>query len=227
MTTLTRPKALLFDLDGTLLDTAPDLVGTLLHLRRIRGLPESDESTFRSFATRGALGLLEAGFAGNPDINPAELRDEFLAHYAANLWVRSRPFDGVEALLDVLADAGLAMAVVTNKVEALARPVLEQAGWQQRFDCLVAGDSTPRSKPHPDPVLEACRQLGIDPVETIFIGDDHRDVLAGQAAGSATIVAGWGYLPPGDDGRGWGADAVIEHPLELTGLLNLEGMQQT
>jgi len=214
-------RAVLFDLDGTLADTAPDLVGTLLELRRRRGLGGLDEAELREHATRGAIGLLEAGFKDIDGIEPSELRQEFLDHYADHLWVRSRAFPGVDAALARLADAGLGLGVVTNKVEALAQPVIERAGWIRRFGCLIGGDTLTRSKPDPAPVIEACRRLGVTPSEAVFVGDDRRDVLAGQAAGVRTVVARWGYLPSGEDGTTWGADAVIDRADELDAFLGL------
>jgi N-acetyl-D-muramate 6-phosphate phosphatase len=216
----TGTRAVLFDLDGTLVDTAPDLVGTLLALRQARGLAALDEALLRPHATRGALGLLEAGFGPETGIEPASLREEFLAHYAANLWQRSRPFEGIVDLLAALAGMDLAMGIVTNKIEALARPVVHHAGWSDFFGSLVAGDTADRSKPDPAPVLLACAQLGVSPAETWFVGDDRRDVEAGRAAGTRTVIASWGYLPPGENIGDWGADRIIDHPLELLELLD-------
>lgn len=215
-----RYRAVLFDLDGTLVDTAPDLIGTLQALRAVRGLPELEGDLLRPFATRGAIGLLEAGFGPETGIEPASLREEFLSHYAANLWKLSRPFDGVEALLADLLGRGLELGIVTNKVEALAGPVVEHAGWAAHFGCLVCGDTAVRSKPDPAPVLLACERLGVKPAEVCFVGDDRRDVIAGQAAGTATVVAAWGYLAPGEDPAGWGADVIIDQPLALLDHLN-------
>jgi N-acetyl-D-muramate 6-phosphate phosphatase len=208
-------QAVLFDLDGTLVDTAPDLVATLLHLRAQHGLGPMDAAELRHHAGRGALGLLEAGFAHQTDIDPSSLRQQFLDHYTANLWVHSRPFSGIEVQLEALQAAGIAMAVVTNKIESLARPVIEKAGWQAHFPVVVAGDTTARSKPDPAPVIEACRRLGVDPCCTLMVGDDRRDVQAGRGAGSATLVAAWGYLKSDESPEDWGADGVIDHPGQL------------
>jgi N-acetyl-D-muramate 6-phosphate phosphatase len=215
------PRAVLFDLDGTLVDSAPDLIGTLLHLRAERGLPPVEVAALRPMASRGALSLLEAGFGSESGIDPASLREAFLEHYAANLWVQSRPFDGIQELLELLKSDAVALGIVTNKVESLAVPLLEQAGWSKLFDCLIAGDSTPKSKPDPQPVLEACLRLGVSPEQTLFIGDDLRDIRAGRAAGTCNIVAAWGYLPAGESGHEWGADAVIAHPAQLPACMKL------
>ncbi len=213
-------QAVLFDLDGTLVDTAPDLVATLLHLRDLHGLAPMDARGLRPYASRGALGLLEAGFADQRHLDPNGLRQKFLDHYADNLWVNSRPFDGIEGLLERLKESGLELAVVTNKMESLARAVIESAGWQAHFPVLVAGDTTASPKPDPAPVIEACRQLGIDPGSAMMVGDDHRDILAGQAAGASTLVAGWGYLPADVNIAEWGADGVIARPSQLEQFLS-------
>ena len=214
------PRAILFDLDGTLVDTAPDLVASLLHLRARYGLEPMDESLLRPHASRGALGLIQAGFADQSGIDSASLRQQFLDHYAANLWVRSRPFQGIELQLERLRATGIAMAVVTNKVEALARAVIENAGWQAHFPVVIAGDTTTRSKPDPAPVVEACRRLGIEPARALMVGDDQRDIQAGRSAGTATLVAGWGYVPPGAELSDWGADSIIAQPEELEDFVN-------
>ncbi len=217
---LTCPRAVLFDLDGTLIDSAPDLIATLMHLRVRHGLRELPPERFRPMATRGAIGLLEAGFAGVQDVEPGALRDDFIDHYRANLWRLSRPFAGIEALLERLAAAGFRLGVVTNKIEALAVPLLEQAGWGDRFGCVIAGDTTARSKPDPEPVLEACRRIGVAPHQAVFVGDDERDMLAGRRAGAITVAAGWGYLPEDLARERWPADAWIERPDELDAILN-------
>lgn len=216
-------QAVLFDLDGTLVDTAPDLVASMLVLRQRAGLEEVDPAAFRHHASRGAVGLLEAGFAGQPVADLAALREAFLDHYRDNLWVHSQPFDGVEAVLEQLAAAGLQLGIVTNKPGFLTMPLLARAGWDDRFGCVIAGDTVAHAKPHPEPVVEACRRLGTEPGRCLFVGDDRRDVEAGRAAGVVTAVAGWGYLPPGEDGRGWGAEWYFAEPVGLLGLFAGEG----
>jgi len=213
-----RLHAVLFDLDGTLVDSAPDLVDTVVWLRAQHGLDPIETSGLGMLASRGALGLIEAGFSDRADLDRAALREQFLAHYTRHLWVRSRPYEGVEPLLDALRERQIALAVVTNKPTALARAVIEAAGWQKRFDCLVGGGCTALPKPHPAPVLEACRRLAIAPGDTWMIGDDRRDIEAGRRAGSLTIAAAWGYLA-GDDPAGWNAHQIVSAPDELHSLL--------
>lgn len=216
-----RPEAVLFDLDGTLADTAPDLIGALERLRRELRLPAMDTRPLRNVASRGAPAILEAGL---PELQAAEresLRVRYIDDYAARCWEASRPFDGMPDLLEGLESAGLRWGVVTNKIERLARLVLDRAGWAGRAGCLVAGDSTPRPKPAPDPVEAACRRLGVAPAATVFVGDDRRDVIAGRAAGARTVAALWGYIPPSERVSAWGADWSAETPARLGALLRL------
>ncbi len=219
MSGLKRPIAVLFDLDGTLIDSAPDLIATLNRLRVDRGLTPLAAASVRHLASTGARGLVQGGFPGADQRLTAQLVERFLTDYRENLWQDSRPFAGIEQLLSELEQRGMKWGVVTNKVSGLARPTLQAAGWLERAGCLVAGDSTPEPKPSPQPVREACRLLGCRPDQAWFVGDDERDVMAGRSAGTATIVASWGYLPPDQSGRDWGADCVIDQPLQVLELM--------
>lgn len=208
-------RAVLFDLDGTLADTAHDLIAAVNRVRAHIGLPPADPAGLRPHASRGAAGLMERGL---PELSPDQRepwRQLFLDHYRANCWHLSRPFPGIEALLDRLEAAGIQWGVVTNKLECLTRPILEQAGWLDRAGCVICGDSTTAPKPAPDPVRAACARLGVAPAEVVFIGDDRRDVDAGSAAGSATGVALWGYIEPGEQPRSWAADWWFESAAEV------------
>lgn len=216
--TVAPPDALLFDLDGTLADTAPDLIAALNRVRAGLDLPPMDLPELRNHASRGALGLLDAGLPEIAVARRADWREAFLDHYTASVWTRSSAFAGIGALLDALDAAGRPWGVVTNKPEALARAVLAAAGWLERSACLVGGDTVARPKPAPDPVLAACRGLGLDPARVAFVGDDRRDVDAGRAAGARTWVALWGYIDPGEDPRSWGADRLVADPAELQAL---------
>ncbi|HLS05848.1 MAG TPA: HAD-IA family hydrolase [Wenzhouxiangella sp.] len=220
------PAAVLFDLDGTLIDSAPDLVLALNRIRAERGLDALGVDMMREFVSRGARGLLKAGmpdWADMPADRQNRLLNQLLDYYEAACWVKSRPFDGIPSVMKALEERGIAMGIVTNKVNRFARPVLEQAGWSARFGCLVAGDSTNLPKPAPEPVLMACELLEVPPGEVFFVGDDKRDVLAGAAAGTRTVVAAWGYLPAGDNGTGWGADRMAKTPADLLTALNIPG----
>lgn len=218
------PEAVLFDLDGTLVDSAPDLLAALDHVRGCFDLPPGEHRQLREHVSRGANGILAAGFPGwsglaERDRDP--LRERLLDYYAEHVWERSEPFDGIRMLVDQLRKRGIAMGIVTNKISRFAEPVLEAAGWGGHFDCVITGDRVARPKPDPEPVLAACRALGVKPEKTVFVGDDRRDVQAGAAARSRTVVAAWGYIPAGERPARWNADAVIKRPAELLAFLSL------
>src|SRR5690554_5374395 len=192
--------AVLFDLDGTLIDSAPDLIAALDFVRGELGLPPTpDRVALRAQVSRGAAGLISTGLPELDETARETARNGLLDYYGAHPWVHSRLFEGVGELLDTLTRRGFKLGVVTNKIARFAEPVLAAAGIADRFGSLVAGDQVARSKPHPEPVLAACRELGVAPESALFLGDDRRDVQAGQAAGSQTWVAAWGYLPAGCD----------------------------
>jgi 2-phosphoglycolate phosphatase len=215
---LIAPRAILFDLDGTLADTAPDLAGAMNRLRIERGLPPTPYEQLRPVASAGARGLIGAAFglkAG--DEGYEELRVAFLDNYAGALAVESRLFDGVPALLGTLLDHGLVWGIVTNKAARFTDPLVPQIGLGEAR-CVVSGDTTPHSKPHPEPLLEAARRLGLAPQECWYVGDDLRDIQAGHAAGMTTIAAAWGYCGNVEP-MIWGADAIAETPLQVFDLI--------
>lgn len=217
-------RAVLFDLDGTLADTAPDLVAAVARLRKRLGLPETDLSHLPALAGRGAVALMRAGIPELDEHEREAWRETYLDDYLEHCWVASRAFDGVEDLLERLQLMGLVLGVVTNKIERLARPVIERAGWKHVFGSVIAGDSVSRPKPAADPVLEACRQLGVDPAAALFVGDDERDVQAGRAAGTRTAAAAWGYLGADQRPESWRADLLVDRPIGLlAGLAKLQG----
>ena len=209
-------RAVLFDLDGTLADTAPDLAGAVNRMRRRRGLEDLPLARLRPVASSGARGMLAAGLAKTPaDADFEALREEFLAEYASALDVESRLFDGVSQLLEALQRARQPWGIVTNKAMRFTAPVVAGLGLGAA-GVVIAGDSTPHAKPHPAPLLAACERLGVGAAECIYIGDDLRDIQAAKAAGMPSIAAAWGYLGEAGDVNEWGADVVVEHP---TGLL--------
>ena len=202
-------KALLFDLDGTLVDSAPDLAGTANDMRLQRGLPTLPYETLRCHAGSGARGMLGAAFALAPDApGYPPLRDEFHALYATRLLRLTCSFEATPRVLQALAERGLVWGIVTNTAMRFAEPLVQALGLSQ-CAALVAGDSTPHTKPHPAPLLEAARRLGVAPADCAYVGDDERDVIAGRAAGMFTLAAAWGYLGPGQDPHAWGAHAVL------------------
>lgn len=186
-------KAVLFDLDGTLLDSAPDLIASLNHLRTGLGLAALPVAELRHFVSRGAIGLIKAGMPPCDDETLVLWREAFLSHYQDNSYIHSRPFDGVEILLKGLKDKGIPWGVVTNKMELLSVPLLEKTGWLSSVSALVYGDTVTSSRPDPEPVLAACRKIGIEPGNALMVGDDPRDVEAGRRAGCHTAFALYGY----------------------------------
>lgn len=212
-------RAVLFDLDGTLADTAPDLGGAVNRMRARRGLDALPIERLRPVASAGARGMLGVGFGLAPsDAGYDALREEFLIEYAGALDRDSRLFDGVADCLAALGARGLPWGVVTNKATRFTGPVVAGLGLDGAA-VVIAGDTTPHAKPHPEPLFEACRRLGVAPQDAIYVGDDLRDVQAARAAGMPAVAAGYGYLGESPDLAAWGADAVIDTPLALLDLL--------
>lgn len=215
---LTRPRAILFDLDGTLADTAPDLAGALNRLRVARGLAPTPYELLRPFASAGARGLIGAAFGLKPGEEGYEdLRVGFLANYAEALAVESRLFDGIPALLVGLRDYDLVWGIVTNKAACFTVPLVQQIGLHDAA-CVISGDTTAHAKPHPEPLLEAVRRLGLAPQDCWYVGDDLRDIQAGRAAGMPTIAAAWGYCGHAEP-ETWGADELVSAPLDILHLI--------
>ncbi len=213
-------RAVLFDLDGTLADTAPDLGAAANKMRIARGLPALPLAALRPFASAGARGLIGAAFGIGPDDAAfAALREEFLANYTADICVATTLFDGIAPLLDDLARRDVRWGIVTNKVTQLTKPLVALLGLAQTTGCIVCGDTTPHPKPHPAPLLHAAQALDVAPAAVVYVGDDLRDIQAGQAAGMHTIAAAYGYcgdaLPP----SAWGADHVADSIGHLQHLL--------
>jgi len=208
-------KAVLFDLDGTFADTAPDLCYALNLMRTARGLAPVALAVTRPVTSMGARGLLGAGFGISPDHSDyLALRDEFLDLYEQNLCHDTRLFPGTLELLADIEARGLKWGIVTNKAERFALPLLEQLRLGSRAACMIGGDTTGKLKPHPEPLLAASRKIAIVPEACVYVGDDPRDIAAGRAAGMMTVAVTYGYLN-GSDPADWGADAVIDHPHEL------------
>jgi 2-phosphoglycolate phosphatase len=209
-------RGVLFDLDGTLADTACDLAAALNAVRRARGLGELPLEHLRPHASHGARGLIGAGFGLAPgDAGFEDLRDLFHAAYEAALCVHTRPFEGVAETLAELARRGLSWGIVTNKASRFTLPLLAQVDFGLPPACVVCGDTTPRSKPHPEPLFEAARRLGLPPGQCVYVGDAERDVQAGLAAGMATLAATYGYLRDDEDPVAWNATGLVAHPSAL------------
>lgn len=215
-------RAVLFDLDGTLLDSAPDLAAAADQLRVRGGLPSLPLSHYRAHAGAGARGMLRVAFGIGPEhATYDQHRIDFFDLYEQSLTERTVAFDGVDALLAALQVQGLSWGVVTNKAQRFAVPLTGAMPLFDRAAAIVCGDTTPHAKPHPEPVLEAARRVGFAPADCIYVGDDLRDIQAGRAAGMRTVAACYGYLGPDADVRTWGADAQVNSPLELLKLLDL------
>ena len=213
-------EAVLFDLDGTLADTAPDLGYALNQQRIARGLSTIPLELIRTEASAGARGLLGLGFNISPsDSDYPDMREEFLDLYAARLCHDTQLFPGVSELLDQLDIRKLPWGIVTNKPARFAKPLIHLLGLSQRAACLISGGDTTHSKPHPEPLLTASHALAIAPDTCIYLGDDMRDVEASLAAGMEPVIARYGYLGNGHPPESWGARYLIDHPRELLAYL--------
>jgi len=209
------PRVALFDLDGTLLDSAPDMAATADRMLAARGRPPVDPAMLRQHVSRGARAMVAAVFPELDEAGRDALVPEFLQVYRQELGRHSMLFDGVDTVLRALEADGARWGIVTNKAEYLARDVVAGLGWQSRCAVLVGGDTFAEKKPHPLPLLEAARALGVEPADCVYVGDDERDVVAARAAGMPSIAVLWGYRLDGDDPETWQADAVARQPREL------------
>jgi 2-phosphoglycolate phosphatase len=212
------PRAVLFDLDGTLADTAPDLAAAVNWLRTERGLDPTPYSVLRPTASAGARGMIGAAFGLAPgDEGYEELRLQWFDRYQDNMAVESGLFEGIEHLLRGIEESGMAWGVVTNKPARFTDPLIPQIGLAHA-GCIVSGDTMPHAKPHPAPLLEGARRLGLAPQHCWYVGDDLRDIEAGRAAGMVTVACGWGYCGEIEPST-WGADFLCHSPADLLELL--------
>lgn len=215
-----RPvKAILFDLDGTLLDSAPDLVAALNWLRKTEGLPPLDTQSMSQNVSHGAVGMLTAGMPATSEDQFAEWKNMFLNRYATVGYRDSRLYDGVPELIAGLRQQGIPWGIVTNKMKSLTLPILEASGLAEQSACVVCGDTLDRSKPDPAPVLFACEQLGVDPGDTVFAGDDIRDLQAGRSAGAMVAAVMYGYGSHKIDAAQLADNVAVYSPWEFLDLL--------
>jgi phosphoglycolate phosphatase len=212
--------AVLFDLDGTLIDSAPDLGAAANQMRVARGMSVLPLESYRPMAGAGARGMVGVAFGVGAD-DPAfvALREEFFSNYAACMTQRTVAFDGVAQLIADLELRSLPWGIVTNKSSRFTDPLTQAMPLFAGAGAVVSGDTTPHAKPHPEPLFEAARRLGVDPTQCVYVGDDERDVAAGLAAGMKTVAATYGYLGNKTEIKGWGAHAEINSPLALLQLL--------
>ncbi len=218
-------EAILLDLDGTLVDTAPDLVGVLNALLNDRNLPPVPFAIARNEVSNGALGLIRLGFPNHGEADGEtgvckELRQEFLEIYTRRVCINSRLFMGFESILAFLHNASIPWGIVTDKPHSMTVPLLEALDLPHPPGCVVSGDRLPQRKPHPAPLRLGADEVGVTAEHCVYVGDARRDIDAGRAAGMATIAAAYGYIRPGDDPSDWGACAVIRRPADLLEALN-------
>lgn len=214
-------RAWLFDLDGTLVDTAADLGRAANHIRALHQLPPRPLADYRPVASAGARGLIARALDLPPDHPAIEgLREPFLEHYRANLAEHSRLFEGLETVLDRMEARGIAWGVVTNKPAWLTRPLMAALGLDRRAAVCVSADEAKAPKPAPDALLLACERAGLEATACVYVGDDRRDIEAGRAAGMHTLAVRWGYLGTGGPIETWGADQIVDCPSALLGLLD-------
>jgi phosphoglycolate phosphatase len=215
---LPAPRAVLFDLDGTLADTAPDLAAAVNWMRTERGLEPTPYAILRPTASAGARGMIGAAFGLAPgDEGYEELRVQWFERYQSAMAVHSTLFDGISDLLEGITGAGMAWGIVTNKPARFTDPLVPLIGLAHA-GCVISGDTTPHAKPHPAPLLEAARRLDIVPAHCWYVGDDLRDIEAGRAAGMVTVACNWGYCGSIDPAT-WGADHLLDTPQQLLRML--------
>ena len=214
--------AVLFDLDGTLIDSASDLGNAANQMRLDRNMVSLPLLDYRCMVGSGARGMISVAFGLTPEnVDFEALKQEFFSNYEARLTSCSVAFAGVPELIQRIQRAGLSWGVVTNKAKRFTLPITQAMPLFANAGSIVSGDTTPHAKPHPAPLLLAASQLGFTPDRCVYVGDDERDIIAGKAAGMRTVAAAYGYLGAGADYRMWNADAAINSPLDLASLMNL------
>lgn len=219
--------AVLFDLDGTLVDTAPDMVAVLQDMQRDHGMDPVDYSTARSFVSNGAMGLVGLAFPGVDTKFRDRLYHEYLDRYELAVCSQSSVFPGLLDMLDELEKRACPWGVVTNKPERMTRPLLDKLGLGDRVSCSISGDTLPQRKPDPAPLLHASALIGVAAEKTVYVGDALRDIQAGKAAGMQTIAAAYGYIVSGDDPLSWNADFIVSTAPELADMLRIATQRET
>ncbi|MCP4002306.1 MAG: HAD-IA family hydrolase [Gammaproteobacteria bacterium] len=211
--------AVLFDLDGTLLDTAPDLANALFTVCANQNVTPPEYSLIAQHVSTGAIGLTRLAFPEHPEEIQQSLCQQLVEIYSAHICEQTRPYPGITEMLSRLEDETISWGVVTNKLERLALPILEKLNLLTNCRVVVGGDTAARNKPHPDPINYALDKLGLAAESVAYVGDHRKDVQSGQAAGTLTVACSWGYIISNEDPNSWGADYTIDHPEELLTLL--------
>ena len=212
-------QGVLFDLDGTLLDSAPDLVAALNHVRESEGMAPVEVGAYRRFVSRGALGLINAGMPQADEAQLERRKTKLLDHYAGNSMNQTKPFDGIAESLDTLASWGIPWGIVTNKPEFLTLPILEHLGWKALAGCVICGDTLAWKKPHPAPVTIACELLRLPPEKVVMVGDDLRDIESGRKAGAHTAWAAYGYVNGEVSDEDLAGSFILDAPADLLSIL--------
>ncbi len=215
MTLAGFPRAVLFDLDGTLLDSAPDMLATANRMRQAQRMAAMTLAQIRPHVSKGSRAMLAAAFPHLEAQGREALVPAFLELYLQELGKHSVLFADIEAMLAALESAGTTWGIVTNKPEYLAREILPQLGWESRCAVLIGGDTLPEKKPHPLPLQVAAARIGVTAADCVYVGDDERDIQAARAAGMPSIAALWGYRQDHDDPAQWGADVILQEPADL------------
>ncbi len=209
-------SCVLFDLDGTLVDTAPDLIACLNKALVFHQLPEMNPETIKPFISYGALAMIQYSTHDIDDKIQQSILDTMLDFYQANIAEYSRFFSGIDNTLNTIESLGLKWGIVTNKRERFTHPLVQALALEARAACIISGDTTAHSKPHPEPMLTACTRANVLPEQCVYIGDAIHDISAGKSANMKTLAAVYGYLKPDDEPEQWGADAIINSPAHLT-----------
>ncbi|MGZ8256970.1 MAG: HAD-IA family hydrolase [Gallionella sp.] len=214
-------RAVLFDLDGTFADTAPDLAAALNHVRATRDLAPLPLSILRPQASHGSVGLLKVGMNITPDSPDfSALREIFLQHYSDNICVHTQLFDGMAELIDQLDARNIIWGIVTNKPQRFTQPLMQALGYAERAGCLISGDTCANAKPHPDPMRKACELIKISAGNCLYLGDDQRDMQAANAVAMRGIIAHYGYVSEDCSVLNWQAHGSVNTPIELLNFLN-------
>lgn len=216
-------QAVLFDLDGTLLDTAPDMIGALNRLRVEHGREPLSSASLRRYVSHGSARLVRVGFPDRPETDLPALQRRFLDIYRDHLSAETTLFPGMQSVLEDLRGMQLEVAIVTNKPGWLTAPLLEQLGMTEGFACVISGDTLPERKPHPMPLLHAASVAGANPSQCVYVGDAERDILAARGAGMTSLIARYGYIGADEAIDEWRADGMLDHPQELLPWLRSNG----